>query len=704
MSNISNTPLPLLPNPPPTPPLPPPPNAHLNQAMTDLTLSSSDNQPSLPFTLTGSGPSDAMFEFLDSSKSKSSVPIAPSAAAVVDALTIPLKFVVSRYLGSAHARSFAVDRVYLVLGRLRCLLCAVDQYNQGLASQSNVFHQYWKQYTLSQLSGFGFQIAHASQHILIPGLQEMIAFTEEVYASEIEDSRKMIQHGLITFNGLGELFHPRVPVKGVTALGGTPGIFMVSEYYFEERRSLMGMERSFHWTMEFVVSLGEHFTVARFTEVLSGWQGVRARSLSELTYVPLKPEELPALKERGEKYIQMAAGDPQFLSYAPNTFFMHGSSLSSSQAGRKAMSRSGGSQLPSGGRIMVDPSRGALLGHHASQGADEPTQAMMQLAQRYRRWQNTRSTTSGGNGGGSGGNSTGGQDTLLLWGTVPQEFVIFCWPAVVGFSFSAKAWGHVLTSGLEPIAFQDQAFEQLVLPPERKLLIRALVKFGGEDNTQDIIGGKRGGSVFLLHGPPGVGKTLTAEAIAEVLHRPLYYISMGELGMTPDEMEQRLGDVLDLCAEWNALVLLDEADVFLEQRSTSDIVRNAMVCVMLRLLEYHPGILFLTTNRVRTFDPAFESRVTVAMRYENLTESARVQIWKNLLGRVTVAVEKESLDFGSLGKHVLNGRQIKNAVRLAVALAREQGCSVSQEVLDTTLEIVNLGRQDMQADDSWKGM
>ncbi|KAI9240656.1 MAG: P-loop containing nucleoside triphosphate hydrolase protein [Podila humilis] len=671
-----------IPNPPPPPPL--------KAAMAALSISDSEPSASaLPFTVTGNLPTDAIFEFSEPSKSSS----ASAPASSPSALSVPLKFVVSRYLGSTtQLRSLAVDRLYLILGRLRCLHYALDRYNQGLVSQSEAFRQYWKHYTLGQLSGFGFQIASSLQSIVIEGLPEMIEKVEEIYAQEIKAARDMIEGGNITFDGLSELFHPSVPVKGVTALGGTPGIFLVTEYYFEERRSLLGMERSFHWTMEFVTSLGNHFTVARFTEILSGWTGFRARSLSELTYVPLRLEEREGLQRRGEKYARIAAGGAQFLTYSPNTFFMHG--MSSNSLGGKLMSKSGGSQLSSGGRIMVDPARGALLGHHASQGMDEPTQAMIQLAARYRRWLNTRSTT-------SGVSSAVGQETLILWESVPEEMAIFCWPAVVGFSFSAKAWGHVLTSGLDPIAFHDQAFDQLVLPAERKMLIRALVRFGGEDNTQDIIGGKRGGSVFLLHGPPGVGKTLTAEAIAEVLHRPLYYVTMGELGMTPDEMERRLGDVLDLCADWNALVLLDEADVFLEQRSTSDIVRNAMVCVMLRLLEYHPGILFLTTNRVRTFDPAFESRVTVAMRYENLTEDARVQIWKNLLGRVTVTVESNSLDYELLGQHVLNGRQIKNAVRLAVALAREQQSAVSQALLDTTLRIVNVGRQDMQTDDSW---
>ena len=91
-----------------------------------------------------------------------------------------------------------------------------------------------------------------------------------------------------------------------------------------------------------------------------------------------------------------------------------------------------------------------------------------------------------------------------------------CWPAVTGFSFTAKVWGHVLVDGLKEIDFDDKAFEQLVLAPDRKQLIHAMVKHS-EGVFKDIISGKGGGSIFLLHGPPGVGKTLTAEAVAEMV-------------------------------------------------------------------------------------------------------------------------------------------------------------------------------------------
>lgn len=53
-----------------------------------------------------------------------------------------------------------------------------------------------------------------------------------------------------------------------------------------------------------------------------------------------------------------------------------------------------------------------------------------------------------------------------------------------------------------------------------------------------------------------------------------------------------------------------------------------MVCVMLRILEYHPGIFFLTTNRVRTVDPAVESRINMVIRYGGLTREGRAQIGK----------------------------------------------------------------------------
>lgn len=50
-----------------------------------------------------------------------------------------------------------------------------------------------------------------------------------------------------------------------------------------------------------------------------------------------------------------------------------------------------------------------------------------------------------------------------------------------------------------------------------------------------------------MHGPPGVGKTLTAEATAESLHKPLYMVNIGELGSNPSELEHKLKAILEIC-------------------------------------------------------------------------------------------------------------------------------------------------------------
>ncbi len=168
----------------------------------------------------------------------------------------------------------------------------------------------------------------------------------------------------------------------------------------------------------------------------------------------------------------------------------------------------------------------------------------------------------------------------------------------------------------------------------------------------------------VLHGPPGTGKTLTAEGIAELLKCPLYMVSAGELGTNPRELEAELNKILDIAHSWGAVLLLDEADVFLEKRTIQDIHRNALVSIFLRLLEYFQGILFLTTNRVETFDDAFQSRIHVALRYGDLTMKAKRSVWKMFLDKVRakdgVEVEhfKES-DYDKLARHNLNGRQVR---------------------------------------------
>lgn len=93
----------------------------------------------------------------------------------------------------------------------------------------------------------------------------------------------------------------------------------------------------------------------------------------------------------------------------------------------------------------------------------------------------------------------------------------------------------------------------------------------------EIVRGKGRGLIILLHGPPGSGKTSTAETIAAYTRRPLYSITCGDLGTTIREVERNLQEHTDRAHRWGCVLLLDEADVFLTQRDWKDMDRNALV-------------------------------------------------------------------------------------------------------------------------------
>ena len=74
-----------------------------------------------------------------------------------------------------------------------------------------------------------------------------------------------------------------------------------------------------------------------------------------------------------------------------------------------------------------------------------------------------------------------------------------------------------------------------------------------------------------------MGKTLTAEAVAEKSRTPLYVLSASDLGTNPAKVDSALTEALECCQMWNAALLLDEADVFLECRSAASLDRNELV-------------------------------------------------------------------------------------------------------------------------------
>ncbi|OTA67747.1 hypothetical protein K449DRAFT_324024, partial [Hypoxylon sp. EC38] len=125
---------------------------------------------------------------------------------------------------------------------------------------------------------------------------------------------------------------------------------------------------------------------------------------------------------------------------------------------------------------------------------------------------------------------------------------------------------------------------------------------------------------------------LTMNLVAEELKKPLYRVGAGDLGTRASAVESSLKDAFDRCSHWNAVLLIDEADVFLERRSSDGLDRNELVSIVSGLiLEYYQGTLILTTNRTHGIDPAFESRIDIILTYDHLSQDSRNQIWINFI-------------------------------------------------------------------------
>ena len=87
-----------------------------------------------------------------------------------------------------------------------------------------------------------------------------------------------------------------------------------------------------------------------------------------------------------------------------------------------------------------------------------------------------------------------------------------CHYEVAGFAFSQKRWCLFNIDSIREVEYNMEAFEFLRLPKGQKEIIHSLVKVHKDERLvfDDVIKGKGKGMVFLLHGTPGTGKTLTA--------------------------------------------------------------------------------------------------------------------------------------------------------------------------------------------------
>ncbi|KAI1363289.1 hypothetical protein F5Y08DRAFT_354458 [Xylaria arbuscula] len=271
-------------------------------------------------------------------------------------------------------------------------------------------------------------------------------------------------------------------------------------------------------------------------------------------------------------------------------------------------------------------------------------------------------------------------------GEPPNHRYLLCNHYVWGLMLKTRTWARLDVANCKPTMPNTRAIENLVMPEERKTMIEALVQRFTTEGTKpkgskpwlaDHMQNKGEGQIFLLHGGPGVGKTFV-ECIAEYTGQPLLALTGGDIGTDENKAEENLTKWFKLSETWGAVMLIDEADVYLERREFADLKRNSLVSVFLRCVEYYRGILFLTTNRVGTFDDAFMSRIHIVIAYDNLGPSEKAKIWKQFFKKlsedrqdmiVKARAKRYVLEEESLTKLDWNGREIRNAFQTAVALA-----------------------------------
>ncbi|KAI1932539.1 hypothetical protein LOZ66_006834 [Ophidiomyces ophidiicola] len=271
-----------------------------------------------------------------------------------------------------------------------------------------------------------------------------------------------------------------------------------------------------------------------------------------------------------------------------------------------------------------------------------------------------------------------------------DDDLLICCPTLRCFSFSDKCFLECAVADLHEVKWSEQSFDHLQVPEHSKHLLLSLAtsRLRHDRRFDDFIKGKGRGLNILLHGPPGLGKTFTVEATAERFNLPLYSISAGELIAhhgDPLNLDLTLDRIFKIARHFDAVLLLDEADVFMEKRSSYHDGHNRLVTIFLRKLEYYEGVLFLTTNRLVEFDEAILSRIHLKVKFQNLTKEGRREIWKHFL---SMAITDQgpptvnSSDFERLESMILSGRDIKNLTSVAHALATVEGIQVTSKHLE----------------------
>lgn len=251
---------------------------------------------------------------------------------------------------------------------------------------------------------------------------------------------------------------------------------------------------------------------------------------------------------------------------------------------------------------------------------------------------------------------------------------------------------------VETIAAHRTFADVILPPPTRKALDEALSQVRSHELIFHQWGlGERHSSglglAFNFAGPPGTGKTICAEAIANALGRKLLSVRYAEMeSMWVGETPKNVAAVFRMASEENAVLFFDEADAIASRRTTGPTQgyqreSNTVVNVLLRELEAFNGVVIFATNLAVNFDPAFERRIRTHVLFEMPGAQEREQIWKVQVHPMKTPLDPD-VDFRTLAERfAASGGDIKNAVlKAATAAAAGPGPDISKTISQWHLE------------------
>lgn len=231
------------------------------------------------------------------------------------------------------------------------------------------------------------------------------------------------------------------------------------------------------------------------------------------------------------------------------------------------------------------------------------------------------------------------------------------------------AWAHA--DNMTPYVYDKSLRDKLVLPKSHRDLLDVLTT-DLNAFVDDIIRGKSAGNIILCKGIPGVGKTLTAEVYAELIERPIISVHAGSLGVDVRSIREKTEKFFAMSKRWNAILLLDEADVFVMKR-TNNLEANAIVAEFLRMLEYFSGLLFMTTNRPEDIDDAIISRCAAIIGYNPPCPEDAAKIWRVMAAQNKIELSDSLVEELIKTFPEIAPRDIKMLLRLVLRVCSAKG-------------------------------